>query len=117
LVLAGLLLSARKRITRFRIGSYSGWRVLHGTFGVGGLVALVAHTGFRIGDNLNMALMVAFLVSAATGAVAGVSTGLAPSTSESTARRIAGALRSAHDYAFWPLGVLLVFHVIKVYYY
>jgi nitrite reductase (NADH) large subunit len=83
-----------------------------------GLIALVAHTGFRLGHNLNFGLMLVFLASALSG---GISGGLAAATTQtvpdSPVGRIADAFRKVHDFAFWPLPVLVGFHVLKVYYF
>jgi nitrite reductase (NADH) large subunit len=118
LVAIGLLLSARKRLRWFRIGAYPLWRTFHGVLGALGLVALFVHTGFRLGSNLNLALMLALLASAITGATAGLLAVLAPRTdANGLAQRFGRMTRTLHDYAFWPVPILVAFHVFKVYYY
>jgi nitrite reductase (NADH) large subunit len=100
------------------LGSYSLWRVLHGGLGALGLLVLFGHTGFRLGHNLNLALMLAFLLSAISGAASGILVSVAAKLpADRPWRRISELARSVHDYAFWPIPLLAVFHVLKVYYY
>jgi nitrite reductase (NADH) large subunit len=118
LVVIGLSMSLRKRVKRIRFGAYPVWRLLHGVLGVAALVVLLGHTGLRLGNNFNLALMLAFLASALTGGgsaalalaseVAGAGTGM---------QRAAATVRRLHDYTFWTLPVLVGFHVLKTYYY
>jgi nitrite reductase (NADH) large subunit len=118
LVALGLGLPLRKRIKSFQLGDFSLWRVLHGLLGAAGLVALFLHSGFRLGENLNFVLMVAFLTSALSGALAGLlavsGAGEDRNQHRMTASKVA---RSLHDVSFWPLPILVGFHVFKVYYY
>jgi nitrite reductase (NADH) large subunit len=106
---AALLLSLRKRVRRFSFGKYSGWRIAHAVLGTLALVGLFAHTGFRLGNNLNLALSVAFLTSALSGGLSA----LVPAS----LGRVSALCRRAHDYAFWLLPTLLTFHVVKSYYF
>lgn len=117
-VLAAVL-SLRKRISWLRLGAFGGWRMFHIVIGTLGLVALFAHTGFRLGSNLNFWLMLTFLGIAAAGALAGLASALEHrvfSTPQPAAR-----LRSAsfwvHLIAFWPLPLLLAVHILTVYFY
>lgn len=117
-VLAAIL-SLRKRISWLRLGAFGGWRMFHIVIGTLGLVALFAHTGFRLGSNLNYWLMLTFLGLGAAGAIAGLASALEHrvfSTPQAAAR-----LRSAsfwvHLIAFWPLPLLLAIHILSVYFY
>lgn len=117
-VTLGMLLSVRKRVRRFRLGSYSFFRLLHGILGTAALVALFAHTGFRLGTNLDLVLMVVFLVATTTGALSALlAHRLAPGIGHGAVARIATVGRRLHDYAFWPLPVLIFIHVLKSYYF
>lgn len=120
LFLIGLLLSLRKRIRWFRIGHFARWRVFHALFGLVSLFALFAHTGFRFGHNLNFWLMLTFvginLVGAAAGIVAAIES-RGTSGAALVARRFRPALVWAHIILFWPLPVLLTFHILSVYFY
>jgi nitrite reductase (NADH) large subunit len=101
-----------------RVGAYSKWRALHGLLGASALAVLLAHTGFRMGHNLNFVLMCAFLLSALTGGAYGLTVaasqmaGSGPST-----LRLKSVVQLVHDYAIWPLCLLVGFHVLKVYYF
>lgn len=113
----GLVISLRKRVTKFNVGDYDLWRIGHIVLGIGSLVVLIAHTGFRFGSELNLLLMINFLLLAAAGANA--------STVVATEHRMVPSLAKAqrrlwnkvHLLLFWTLPVLLGFHVLKTYYF
>ncbi|BCX47125.1 nitrite reductase [Haloferula helveola] len=118
--LLGLLISLRKRLPRFRFGAFAKWRVFHAAFGLVALGALFAHTGFRFGDNLNACLMAVFVGLNLLGAVAGVAAGLETRggpRAASLARRLRPGLTVAHYVFFWPLPVLVAFHIAAAYIY
>jgi nitrite reductase (NADH) large subunit len=115
-VLVGLLFSLRKRVERFRLSSYKSLRVLHAALGALALIGLFAHTGFRLGQNLNLALTVVFLVSALSGALAGVSKALIPEQRKNL-KLAAGYVERAHEITFWALPALVLFHALKTYYF
>lgn len=120
LALVGLVVSARKRLSWLQRGSFSAFRAFHSAVGLGTLVVLAVHTGFRLGDNLNFALMVAFLVLSAVGALAGVLSGLEARVElpvASSARRWRRPVGLAHVVTLWPLPILLIWHVVAVYYF
>lgn len=116
----GTLLSARKRLRWFRFGHFAKWRFFHAAFGTLSLVTLFLHTGFRFGSNLNYWLMFVFVGLNLVGALAGVVAAI-ESTGTSglalTARRARPTLVWAHIVLFWPLPILLVFHILSVYLY
>jgi nitrite reductase (NADH) large subunit len=68
LVVIGLMVSLRKRVTKFTLGDYDLWRISHVVLGIAALVALVLHTGFRFGNELNLLLMINFLLLTVAGA-------------------------------------------------
>jgi nitrite reductase (NADH) large subunit len=117
LTLVALTLSLRKRWSRLRLGAFDGWRALHAALGIALAAALVVHTGGRLGSELNAGLVVSFsgllLVGAMAAGVVGKEHRLAPLH----ARRLRSALTWAHILLFWPVPVLLGFHVFKTYYY
>jgi len=117
-VLLGLLLSLRKRFTWFRFGHFASWRVFHVAFGITALVVLFAHTGFHFGQNLN--LMFTFVSLNVLGALVGVVAAIESrgvSQAALRARQIRPILTYAHLILFWPLPVLLTFHILSVYLY
>jgi len=117
LVALGLSLSLRKRVARFKWGHFPGWRVLHASLGLAALFTAFVHTGFRLGYNLNLVLMLAFLLSAFTGAVSGALLGKLNAAQAKPALSVVRGVRVLHDWVFWPLLVLVSFHVLKIYYF
>ena len=118
--LVGLLISLRKRLRWFRIGHFGKWRFFHATFGLTALVVLFVHTGFRFGHNLNFWLMFTFVGLNLLGAFAGIASAVEGSGTSALAlraRRVRPLLTYAHLLLFWPLPVLLLFHVLSVYIY
>lgn len=120
--LAGLfflsvIFSMRKRFAWFRFGDFSAWRTTHAFVGLLCLVGGFLHTGFRLGSNLDFALILVFLGSTLLGGVAGgwgfVEDRLAPDK----ARALRALLIRSHIYLLWPLPVLLLAHVAKVYFF
>jgi nitrite reductase (NADH) large subunit len=119
-VLIAALLFLRKHVTRGLPGSFKSWRLVHA--GLGGVMTglLFAHTGFSLGSHLNGWLMASFLATLAVGALAGLATGL---EARVRSRRPGGNLsprRAAawlHIAAAWPLPLLLVAHILTVYYF
>ncbi|HUG21131.1 FAD-dependent oxidoreductase [Piscinibacter sp.] len=113
----GLLLTFRKRIARLRLGHFDTWRFAHVAIGLAVLAVLYVHTGGRLGSQLDGALMVAFtgliLVGGASAAVIAFEHRLAPSL----VRRWRSRSVWLHILLFWPVPVLLGFHVLKSYYF
>lgn len=117
LSLLGLLMSLRKRWQRFSLAHFAWWRVSHTVLGVLSLVGLVAHTGFRVGDNANFYLLVNFLLLAAVGGLAGSLIAKERQWRSGLACRTRSLATQGHIFLFWPLLVLLGFHILSVYYY
>ena len=112
------LVSVRKRLRKFvRLWDFAYWRVAHVVIGLLTIAVLLAHTGFRFGDNLNFYLMLVFSSLLLVGAMAGMVIGYEHNLS----RRMAKQLRSyavwSHIVLLWPLPVLLGFHIVKTYYF
>ncbi|WDI41156.1 FAD-dependent oxidoreductase [Bremerella sp. P1] len=116
----GLAFSLRKRISRITWGDFAWWRVAHAVLATLAVVGLVLHTGFHFGSNLNFALALTFVVVNFTGSLTGMLVSLE--------NRITGALGIwirrwrprlvwLHLILSWPLPVLLLFHIITVYYF
>lgn len=117
----GMVLSLRKRIAWLRkLGNFGWYRAFHTAMGLLCIIGLVVHTGMRMGDNLNLMLMLCFLGLNILGAIAGVATAM-ESRMEGRlgdlARRWRPWLTWAHLLLFWPLPVLVGFHIVSVYYF
>lgn len=111
------LISLRKRISAFTLGGYDGWRILHMALGVLVAAVLVAHTGLRLGFNLNLLLMLCFVTLLLAGSVAGGVTGLEHALPRRLARRTHALSLWMHILLLWPLPALLGFHVLKTYWF
>ncbi len=105
LVAAGF--SLRKRWRRVAWGRLGWWRLGHGAIAVLALIALIAHTGMRLGSGFNQVLMISFLSASVFGTAAAVGMG----------RRHARLMFWLHLLAVWPLPVLIVFHILSSYYF
>jgi len=117
LVAVGLLVSIRKRVEAVTAGKFDYWRVAHIALGVLALLVLVAHTGFRLGNQLNMMLMLNFLLLAAIGAYAGRVIAVEHRMTTKQARKQRRLWNGLHIYLVWSFPVLLGFHVLKTYYF
>jgi nitrite reductase (NADH) large subunit len=85
--------------------------------GIGALLALVVHTGFRFGNQLNFILMLNFLLLAAAGANASTVVASEHHLLPSLAKKQRKLWNKAHLFLFWSLPVLLGFHVLKTYFF
>lgn len=117
LIVIGLFISLRKRMSKFTIGNYDLWRISHVVLGITALAVLVVHTGFRFGSELNMLLMVNFLLLAAAGANASTVVATEHRLVPSVAKKQRKLWNKVHLFLFWSLPVLLGFHVLKTYYF
>ena len=99
--------SLRKRWERVRWGGIGWWRLGHGVIGVLALIALIAHTGLRVGTGFNRVLITLFLASSVLGAAAAMGLG----------GRHARTTFWLHVLAAWPLPVVLGFHILTAYYF
>ncbi len=117
----GLLLSLRKRIKNISQRKFSGdfgyWRVMHVTLGTIALLTLALHTGMRMGENLNFLLMLSFVGLAIIGAIAGGVTAYETKRTSLSIGRWRRCTTWAHIFIFWPMPVLLGFHILKSYVY
>ena len=117
LIVIGLVVSLRKRIAKFSIGNYDLWRMSHVVLGIAALVALMVHTGFRFGSELNLLLMINFLLLAVAGANASTVVATEHRMVPAAAKKQRKLWNKVHLLLFWSLPVLLSFHVLKTYYY
>ncbi len=112
-----IVFSMRKRLSWLSFGDFESWRVAHALVGVLCLVGAFVHTGFRLGYQLDRALILVFLGSTLLGGVAGGWSLIASQLSPDRAQALRGWLVRSHIYLLWPLPVLLAFHVLKVYFF
>lgn len=121
LSLLAMVLSLRKRVKFLRkLGDLGYYRALHTTLGLLCLGGLIVHTGMHMGSNLNFWLMLVFLSLNGLGAFAGIVTALEAKGQGPLslwARRWRPVLTWAHLILFWPLPVLVGFHIAAVYLY
>jgi nitrite reductase (NADH) large subunit len=101
-------LSLRKRWIAF--GRFGSWRRMHSLIGIAALIVLSIHTGLHLGRSpLNAALMFFFLNVCLSGAIAG--------TTLVIQSRMLSNWTWYHALLFWPLPVLLTFHILSSYYF
>jgi nitrite reductase (NADH) large subunit len=104
-----LVLPLRRKLPKLP-GSVSAWRVVHAAVGGLAVAALAAHTGLRLGVNLNLFLSIGFLALAAAGGLVALwPWGQRPPGG------LARALRFVHLTLFWPALALVALHVLAVY--
>lgn len=117
MIVLGLLVSLRKRIQTFTFGDYNLWRIAHVVLGMGALLGLVVHTGFRLGNELNFILMMNFILLVIVGANASTVIATEHQQLPAVAKKQRKRWNWLHLVLFWPLPVLLSFHVVKSYYF
>jgi nitrite reductase (NADH) large subunit len=115
--LLAILLSLRKRVRWMAFGSYGAWRLVHVALGAVLVAALVVHTGFHLGENLNRYLMMSFLTVALMGAASGGIVALEAKLGHAGGARARRISLWLHIIACWPLPALLGFHILSVYYF
>lgn len=116
----GMAFSLHKRTRFLKIGNYGLWRAVHTASGVAVLAGMIAHTGMRLGANLNLALALTFLLLTFVGAAAGILSGLENRLTGSSAmwaRQWRPRLTKLHIWLLWPLPALIAAHIACVYWY
>jgi nitrite reductase (NADH) large subunit len=119
LSIAALLLSLRKRWSRLNFLNFGWWRAGHGVLGVLTIAGLMAHSGMRLGSNLNFWLMATFLGINIAGAMTGAITAMEGRASITLQRRLRQwrpRLAMLHIVCFWPFPVLVAFHIFAAFY-
>ncbi len=112
-----LTLSLRKRINKFNKGDFAYWRIMHVAMGCLSFLTLLAHTGFSFGENLNLYLMLSFVGLLLIGSFAGLAIATEHLLNPGMARTLRLQFTWAHILFFWPLPVLLGFHILQTYYF
>jgi nitrite reductase (NADH) large subunit len=112
LTMLALIMSLRKRMRAFTLGRFSYWRSLHVAVGALAPIALLVHTGGRVGSNLNLLLLSTFVALIALGSATAL-----VMTAEHQVPRVRSRWYWLHLLLFWPVPVLLGVHVLKTYYF
>lgn len=112
-----LILSLRKRINWIKWGDFALWRLVHALLGGGAIFVLLIHTGFRLGDNLNFMLMMCFSGLILVGAILGSVIAMEHKFDASLVKQVRSLGAWLHILLFWPIPVLLGFHIFKTYYF
>ena len=103
-----------------RLGDQNWWRVVHVGLGMSCVLLLFAHTGFRLGSNLNAVLMGCYIVALISGASAGVLMGGATQLRRLGFAHVGKLSRlpmRVHIIALGALPALLIVHLLIVYLY
>lgn len=117
LVLLSAAISGRKRLKKIAYGNLDDWRFLHTVVGLVALVALIVHTGFRLGENLNLALMVVFLLVTLTGSIVGFFMSRNHHWTDIKLTQHRAWWSRVHYGLLWLLPALLTFHILSSYYF
>jgi len=112
-----LLLSLRKRWKRFTFSDLPIFRMIHGLIGMLTVAALILHTGLRMGSHMMLVLSIDFLAVALMGAMAGAITALSAGWPPVTMRDHRLRWYRVHLMVCWPLPILILLHILQVYYY
>lgn len=120
LALLATSIAIRKRWKNLNFGKYKNWRLIHAIIGFLSLVILVFHTGFSAGRNLNFILFSCFATINFFGFITGFASAFeffGMNKLSAFCRKWKPQIAFIHMLAFWPLPVLLVFHIIQAYYF
>ena len=112
-----LIISLRKRWSRFNFLDYSAWRYLHVLLGMFIVAGLFAHTGFRMGSNINSFLMFFFTGLIMAGGAYGIFIALQHRIDVVLSQRVRSYMNWIHILLFWPVPILIGFHIFKTYYF
>jgi len=112
-----VLLSARKRSRWPRFGDFETWKLVHAALGLACLLGGFLHTGLRLGQGLDRALVLVFLGSTFLGGASGGWALLLPNLPPEWQQTVRTYLVRSHIYLLWPLPLLVLFHLLKVYWF
>ncbi len=102
------------------LGDQNWWRLVHVGLGMSCVLLLFAHTGFRLGSNLNAVLMGCYIAALISGAGAGVLMGGATQFRRFGFAQVGKLSRipmRMHIIALGTLPALLIIHLLVVYLY
>ena len=121
LSVAGFAAASLRRV-RFvsGLGDQNWWRLVHVGLGMSCVLLLFAHTGFRLGSNLNAVFMGCYIAALISGACAGVLMGGATQLRRLGFAQVGKLSRlpmRMHIIALAALPALLIIHLLVVYLY
>lgn len=117
MVLGLVLLVVKKRLRVGARADYGAWRWAHILLSASAAVALLIHTGGRLGNALDMWLIVCVLGLTLAGGALSLVTALEHRLPARLALKLRTRSTWLHVLLFWPFPLLLFFHVLKGYYY
>lgn len=117
LTLISLLFSLRKRISNIRWLSFDFWRGWHVLLTSLSLLTLMLHTGTSMGEGINRWLIINFLAVVSVGVLSGLVASFEGRLASTSIKSLKRMLVWGHIVTFWPLPVLLTYHVLSVYYF
>lgn len=113
----GMLVGLRKRIKRFSFLKFATWRWFHVVLSTLCLAILFLHTGLGATQGLNRWLMLCFTGAVGLGIITSLLTHWESRSPGVTSKSVKRWLTTAHLVSFWPLPVLVSFHILSVYWF
>lgn len=113
----GLLLPIRDRLPALLRPDFKQARFLHSAIGVASVFLVGLHSGLRMGVNLNWMLMACVVGLMALGGGSAFVTSLEHRLPPRAGALLRSGWKQAHVLLFLPVPVLLLFHVLAVYFY
>lgn len=117
LTVFSFLLSLKKRSSLFKWMTFDFWRGTHVTLTALALMLLFIHTGISFGQGLNRWLIINFVAIALVGIGSACIASIEGKVISPAIKKIKRSLVMAHIITFWPLPILLTYHVLSVYYF
>ncbi len=115
--LLSLLVSARKRLSWFKWVSFSTWRVIHIVLTSFVLAGIFFHTGASDYQGINAWLISCFWIAAIAGVITTLLSKQENAHPGMTIRRAKQSAVMVHILSIWPLPVLIIFHILSVYWF
>ena len=117
LTVLSFLLSIRKRFPKLAWLSFDFWRVGHVLLTSLALLTLMVHTGISFGEGINRWLIINFLAIALVGIASAAVAAIEGYWVSTKVKGLKRALVWGHIITFWPLPILLSYHILSVYYF
>lgn len=117
ITLFSLAFSLRRRLKNTVLGAFTHWRFSHVILACAATALIIAHTGLHLGQNLNFYLMINFLTASVAGGLTAMLIAISHRIKPSSAQNIRSSLRWGHILITWPLPILVISHIISVYYF